>query len=150
VVHVDDGLVPPGPGRDRLHGPGVRGRDGDGTGVGAERRLGPGPGVRRALRARQCGRVHRSRRRHGPAASVGRRGARMRVAVYAGTFDPVTAGHVSVIARAARVFDRVLVVIAINPAKTCLFSIDERLEMLRAATGALPNVECASTDGLVV
>lgn len=74
----------------------------------------------------------------------------MRVSVYAGTFDPVTAGHVSVIERAARIFDRVLVVVAVNPAKRCLFTTDERLLMLRLATAGLPNVQCASTDGLVI
>jgi pantetheine-phosphate adenylyltransferase len=74
----------------------------------------------------------------------------MRVAVYAGTFDPITAGHVSVIERAARMFDGVVVVVAINPAKQCLFTIEERLEMIRGATSSMANVECTSTDGLVV
>ncbi len=73
-----------------------------------------------------------------------------RVAVYAGTFDPVTAGHVSVIERAARVFDRVIVLIAINPQKAPMFSTPERLQMLREATCHLDNVEHASTEGLVV
>lgn len=71
-------------------------------------------------------------------------------AVYAGTFDPVTAGHLSVIERAARLFDRLIVLIAVNPEKVPLFSLDERLDMLRESTAHLPNVECASTQGWVV
>jgi pantetheine-phosphate adenylyltransferase len=74
----------------------------------------------------------------------------MRLAVYAGTFDPVTRGHLSVIERAARLFDGLLVVIAVNPLKTPLFTVDERLAFLRDATRAWPTVECTATDGLIV
>ena len=74
----------------------------------------------------------------------------MRVAVYAGTFDPVTAGHLSVIERADLLFDRTIVLVAVNPTKAPLFSVDERLAMTREATGHLRRVECAVTDGWVV
>ncbi len=74
----------------------------------------------------------------------------MRVAVYAGTFDPITRGHLSVIERGSRLFDRVLVVVAVNPGKQPLFSVEERAQMIRDVTGPWPNVEGACTDGYVV
>jgi pantetheine-phosphate adenylyltransferase len=74
----------------------------------------------------------------------------MRVAVYAGTFDPVTAGHLSVIERADLLFDRTIVLVAVNPTKAPLFSIKERLAMICEATGHPQHVECAATDGWVV
>jgi len=74
----------------------------------------------------------------------------MRIAVYAGTFDPLTRGHLSVIERSARLFDRVVVVIAVNPDKVPLFSPVERTQMIREATSRWPNVECDRTDGYVV
>lgn len=74
----------------------------------------------------------------------------MRIAVYAGTFDPITRGHPSVIERGRRLFDRLVVVIAVNPAKQPLFSIEERAQMIRETTSRWPNVDSASTDGYVV
>jgi pantetheine-phosphate adenylyltransferase len=74
----------------------------------------------------------------------------MRIAVYAGTFDPPTAGHLSVIERAALVFDGVIVVVAVNPTKQPMFAAQERVEMLREATASLVGVECASTEGWIV
>lgn len=74
----------------------------------------------------------------------------MRIAIYAGSFDPITRGHLSVIERGARLFDRLYVLIAVNPAKRALFSMEERLRMIRDATLPWPNVECARTGGLVV
>jgi pantetheine-phosphate adenylyltransferase len=74
----------------------------------------------------------------------------MRAAAYAGTFDPITLGHLSVIERAARLFDRVLVVVARNPEKHPLFSSEERVDMIRRVIERWPNVECESTDGFVV
>ena len=53
----------------------------------------------------------------------------MKIAVYPGSFDPITNGHIDVIERASKMFDEVLVVLAINPNKTSTFSIEERLEM---------------------
>lgn len=72
------------------------------------------------------------------------------IAVYAGTFDPPTAGHASIVAAAARLFDHVRVVVAVNPAKRPLFTVDERVGLLRAVLGRLPNVSVDATDGLVV
>jgi pantetheine-phosphate adenylyltransferase len=74
----------------------------------------------------------------------------MRVALYAGTFDPLTRGHLSVIERAAGLFDGLLVVVAVNPDKRPLFSVEERVDMGRDAVWTWPNVECTSTDGYVV
>jgi pantetheine-phosphate adenylyltransferase len=74
----------------------------------------------------------------------------MRVALYAGTFDPITRGHLSVIERAAQLFDRLLVVVAVNPNKEPLFSVHERVEMIGEVVAAWPNVACTSTESFVV
>jgi pantetheine-phosphate adenylyltransferase len=67
-----------------------------------------------------------------------------------GTFDPVTNGHLDIIERAARCFDRVLVAVLENPAKEPLFGVDERLDLLRQATAGLRGVEVSSFSGLLV
>jgi len=74
----------------------------------------------------------------------------MTVAVYPGSFDPVHNGHLDVIARAARVFDAVIVAVARNSDKEGLFSVSERLDMLRAATAQMRNVQVDAFDGLTV
>jgi pantetheine-phosphate adenylyltransferase len=74
----------------------------------------------------------------------------MNIAVYAGSFDPVTAGHLSVIRQAARIFNHVVVVVAINPKKRTLFTVAERVELIREVVALHPNVKVASTEGLVV
>ena len=74
----------------------------------------------------------------------------MKSAVYAGTFDPVTRGHLSVIQRGSQLFDALTVLVADNPEKRPLFSLAERLHFLRDATRDFPGVEIASTSGLVV
>jgi pantetheine-phosphate adenylyltransferase len=74
----------------------------------------------------------------------------VRAAVYAGTYDPVTHGHLSVVARAVALFDRLWVAVAKNPSKQPLFSVAERVEMLREATQAWPSCQVVSTDGYVV
>ena len=74
-------------------------------------------------------------------------------AVYPGTFDPVTYGHLDLISRALRLFDRVIVAVGENPAKKPLFSLEERLEMLREAIKEIPEgerVEVTSFSGLLV
>ena len=73
----------------------------------------------------------------------------MRV-VCPGSFDPVTMGHVDVFERAARQFDEVTVLVTHNPNKQGMFSIDERLGLIEAATAHLPNVTCDSWSGLLV
>lgn len=74
----------------------------------------------------------------------------MRVAIYAGTFDPITLGHLSVIERSAQLFDRLLVVVAVNPDKNPLFSAEERVQLIEHVTACWPNVSCLSTQGYVV
>ena len=74
----------------------------------------------------------------------------MTIAVYAGTFDPFTTGHLFVVRRAAALFQHVIILVADNPAKTPLFTAAERLAMIRDATKRLPNVGADSTSGLVV
>lgn len=74
----------------------------------------------------------------------------MSIAVYPGSFDPITNGHVDVIRRGTKVFDRLIVAVADNPAKQALFTKDERAEMIREVTRGFKNVEIDSFDGLVV
>ncbi len=74
----------------------------------------------------------------------------MRRGVCPGSFDPVTNGHLDIIVRASRLFDEVFVAVFVNQSKQALFSIDERLEMLREVTKAYPNVRTESFQGLVV
>jgi pantetheine-phosphate adenylyltransferase len=71
-------------------------------------------------------------------------------AICPGSFDPVTGGHIDVIERAARVFGEVIVAVAPNPGKKTLFTVEERLEMLREVTNHLPNVRVDAFDGLLV
>jgi pantetheine-phosphate adenylyltransferase len=70
-------------------------------------------------------------------------------AVCPGSFDPVTLGHLDVVARAARLFDEVVVAVGVNASKSRLFSPEERLEMLTRAVADLPNVRVAGFTGLV-
>lgn len=72
------------------------------------------------------------------------------VALYPGTFDPVTYGHLDIAERCIGIFDRLVMAIAVNPAKEPLFGVDERLEMLREVTAELPGVEVDSFDTLTV
>ena len=71
-----------------------------------------------------------------------------RKALYAGSFDPVTNGHLNIIERAAKMFDSLTVAIAVNPNKTGLFSVDERAEILREVTKHIPNVKVDKFSGL--
>ena len=73
-----------------------------------------------------------------------------RIAVYPGTFDPVTNGHLDLVRRAAGIFDRVFVGIASNPYKTPLFSLDERVDLARRVIGDLPNVTVIGYTGLTI
>ncbi len=73
-----------------------------------------------------------------------------RVAIYPGSFDPLTNGHVDIVRRAREIFDRLVVTVAVNSHKQPLFSINERLEMLREALGDDPGIEFDSFDGLLV
>ena len=74
----------------------------------------------------------------------------MTVAIYPGSFDPPTNGHLALIREAARVFDHVVVLLAIHPQKTPMFSPTERAALLRRLCAQMPQVRVAKTDGLVV
>ena len=74
----------------------------------------------------------------------------MRRLVYPGSFDPVTNGHLDIVGRAARLADELIVAVLRNPNKTALFSVDERLEMLREVTKEHDNVRVAKFKGLIV
>jgi pantetheine-phosphate adenylyltransferase len=71
-------------------------------------------------------------------------------AIYPGSFDPVTNGHLDLIERASKLFDRLIVALLTNPEKDPLFSLNERVEMLREVVAHLPNVEVETFDGLLV
>ena len=73
-----------------------------------------------------------------------------RVAVYAGSFDPVTKGHLDLIHRTAKLFSRTIVAVGVHPTRQAAFSVAERLELLRAVTAGIPGVEVTSFEGLLV
>jgi pantetheine-phosphate adenylyltransferase len=75
---------------------------------------------------------------------------RARIAVYPGSFDPITNGHVDIIERGVRLFDRVVVAILRNIEKSPLFSVDERVEIARRVFADVPTVEVDTFDGLLV
>jgi pantetheine-phosphate adenylyltransferase len=72
-----------------------------------------------------------------------------RIAVYPGTFDPITNGHVDLVGRASPLFDRIVVGVAESPAKNPAFSTDERVGFARIALAAYPNIEVRGFDGLL-
>ena len=72
------------------------------------------------------------------------------IAIYPGSFDPITLGHLDIIARSSKLYERVIVVVSRNPGKRPLFSVEKRLAQIRQATGHLANVEADSFDGLTV
>ncbi len=74
----------------------------------------------------------------------------MRVAVYPGSFDPVTYGHLDVMERASKIFDKIIIAVVYNVYKNSLFSTDERVEMIRDVTKHIPNVEVDCFSGLLV
>jgi pantetheine-phosphate adenylyltransferase len=78
------------------------------------------------------------------------RRSKMKIAVYPGSFDPVTKGHLDIIERAAKIFDEVIVAVLINPDKKGLFTIEERVELIRRVTKNIKNVKVESFYGLLV
>ena len=74
----------------------------------------------------------------------------MDIVVYPGTFDPVTNGHTDLVERAARMFDRVIVALAVNPEKRCAFPIETRVKLARDVLAHIDNVEVCSFDNLLV
>lgn len=74
----------------------------------------------------------------------------MRIGIYPGTFDPITNGHLDIIERSVLLFDKVIVAVTTNPAKSPLFDINERIEMIKSVTHSMHNVEVDSFDDLLV
>lgn len=74
----------------------------------------------------------------------------MSIAVYPGSFDPVTYGHLDIIERSAKVFDKLIIAVLVNSAKTPLFTTEEKVQMIKDVTKHLDNVEVTSFSGLLV
>ncbi|HEB84377.1 MAG TPA: pantetheine-phosphate adenylyltransferase [Bacteroidetes bacterium] len=74
----------------------------------------------------------------------------MKIALYPGTFDPITNGHLDILERAIRIFDEIVIALAKNPAKEPLFSLEERLEMVREAVDGMSGIKVVVLDGLAV
>ncbi|HOS70772.1 MAG TPA: pantetheine-phosphate adenylyltransferase [Bacillota bacterium] len=74
----------------------------------------------------------------------------MKTAVYPGSFDPATNGHIDIIKRSGALFDRVIVAVLNNPSKSPLFSVEERVDILRRTCGDIKNVEIDSFSGLLI
>ena len=74
----------------------------------------------------------------------------MNKAIYPGSFDPVTLGHLDIIERTSKMFDRVIIGVLNNKSKSPLFSVEERVNMLKEVTSSLPNVEVQSFEGLLI
>ena len=74
----------------------------------------------------------------------------MKIAIYPGTFDPLTNGHLDIITRASKLVEKLYVLVSINPNKKCVFSVEERKEIVRKSCQHLKNVEVASSQKLVL
>ena len=74
----------------------------------------------------------------------------MKLAIYPGSFDPVTYGHMDIIHRAAKLFDKVIVLVSVNPLKPSSFTIEERVDFLKRSTSNIENVEIDSYTGLLI
>lgn len=73
----------------------------------------------------------------------------MKIAIYPGSFDPVTSGHLNIIRRAASIFDQLIVCVMVNAGKNPMFSLEERMELIRKCTEDLPNVQTEYSDELL-
>lgn len=73
----------------------------------------------------------------------------MKIAIYPGSFDPVTSGHLNIIRRAALIFDKLIVCVMVNAGKNPIFTLDERVELIRRVTADIPNVEVDSSSELL-
>lgn len=73
----------------------------------------------------------------------------MKIAIYPGSFDPVTSGHLSIIRRAADIFDNVIVCVMVNAGKNPMFTLEERVDLIRRVTNDIPNVEVDSSSELL-
>ena len=73
----------------------------------------------------------------------------MKIAIYPGSFDPITSGHLNIIRRAANIFDQLIVCVMVNAGKSPMFTREERVELISRVTGDLPNVEVDSSSELL-
>ena len=73
----------------------------------------------------------------------------MKVAIYPGSFDPITSGHLNIIRRAANIFDKLIVCVMVNAGKSPLFSLDERVALIKQVVADIPNVEVDSSHELL-
>ena len=73
----------------------------------------------------------------------------MKIAIYPGSFDPITSGHLNIIRRAATIFDRLIVCVMVNSTKSPLFTLDERVQLIRDVVSDIPNVEVDSSNELL-
>ena len=73
----------------------------------------------------------------------------MKVAIYPGSFDPITSGHLNIIQRAANIFDKLIVCVMVNAGKSPMFSLEERVELIKRVTTDIPNVEVDSSNELL-
>ncbi len=73
----------------------------------------------------------------------------LKIAIYPGSFDPITSGHLNIIRRAANIFDKLIVCVMVNSVKNPLFSREERVELIKLSVGDIPNVEVDSSDELL-
>lgn len=74
----------------------------------------------------------------------------MNIGIYPGSFDPITYGHLDIIARSSKLFDKLIVAVLTNPRKNALFTVDERIEMIRESVKDFDNIEIESFSGLLV
>lgn len=74
----------------------------------------------------------------------------MKTAIYPGSFDPVTCGHMDIIQRASKLFDKVIVLVSVNPLKSSCFTPEQRVDFLKRVTTEFPNVEIDSYEGLLI
>ena len=73
----------------------------------------------------------------------------MKIAIYPGSFDPITSGHLDIIQRSAQVFDKLIVLVAINAKKKAIFTTEEKIEMIKKVTKNIKNVEVQASSDLV-
>lgn len=73
----------------------------------------------------------------------------MKVAIYPGSFDPITSGHLNIIRRAANIFDELIVCVMVNAGKNPMFTLDERVELIRRVTAGIPNLTVKSSNKLL-